>query len=97
MSDLVCGAGAVCTTFTVAEMSGGDWRISLITSVISALIFALINILTKVVTSMLEKKGVISHENKEAIDDTVDDLADDGKINGSNKPKVDPHDDGEVK
>lgn len=47
--------------------------------------FAGISIITKVITSILEKKGLISSEHKKAIDDTADDLADDGKINNSNQ------------
>lgn len=51
------------------------------------------NIISKIITSALEKKGVITHEQKENIDekveDVVEDVMDDGKINNSNKDKED--------
>lgn len=100
MSDLLCGFGAAATTLGVTAYTTGDIVTSIVLSVVSALIFAIINIITKVVTSILEKKGIISAEHKKVIDDTADDLADDGKINGSNRlkeSKVDQKESDDVK
>lgn len=85
MTDVVCGIGTAVTTFGVTSSATGDITVSLIASVISAVIFALINIGTKVITSILEKKGLISHSDKKKVDETADDLADDGKLNNSNE------------
>lgn len=85
MSDTLCAIGTVATTFGVSAEMSGDIRMSIVVSVISALIYAAINIATKLLTSYLFKKGKITRDQKETIDDTADDLADDGKINNSNK------------
>ncbi len=86
ITDIACGIGTFLTTFTLAEtVTGGEVWLNVLVAMVSALVFALINIGTKLLTSFLEKKGVISHENKEAIDDVADDVADDGKINHSNR------------
>ena len=53
-------------------------------SIISTLFFSICNIGVKIITSVLENKGIINHEHKEQIDDMVDDLTDDGKLNDSN-------------
>ena len=53
----------------------------------SALIYAGINLLVKFLTAKLTKSGKISKEDADKINSTADDLADDGKINGSNVDK----------
>ena len=92
MSDVVCGIGTFLTTYAVCSSINSDAIWNIIASLISALIYAIISIGVKILTSVLEKKGIISSGHKKIIDDTADDLADDGKINGSNKPKVDDKD-----
>ena len=85
VSDVICGIGAFFTTWSVVgTMPESDIWSQLIVAVLSALAFAIVNIIGKIITSWLEKKGVISHKDKESIDHTLDDLADDGKINNSN-------------
>lgn len=90
MRDLLLGCGSFLTTLTAVEATGtaNSWQ-GLLIALASALIFAGVNIGSKIITSMLEKKGIISHEDKEKIDDkvedVVEDLADDGKINNSNQ------------
>lgn len=85
-TDIVCGFSTFITTLTLTEaVNSNDVLVNLVVALVSALIYAVINIGTKLLTSFLEKKGVISHENKEAIDDIADDVADDGKINHSNR------------
>lgn len=85
-TDIVCGLSTFVTTLTITEAANSnDVSVNLVVALVSALIYAFINIGTKLLTSFLEKKGVISHENKEAIDDIADDVADDGKINHSNR------------
>ena len=98
MSDLICGAGAFVATFSVTNSATENWGMSLLVSILSAIIFAFLNIGTKILTSYLEKKGVISSKHKKMIDDTADDLADDGKINGSNKEtKLDDEEGDDIK
>lgn len=85
MVELLCGAGTFCTTFVVASIANENFLTNLLIAVISAVIYAVLNIGVKIITSILEKKGIISSEHKKMIDETADDLADDGKINNSNK------------
>ena len=89
--DVVCGLGTFITTLGVVSNTpdGTAPWVQLVIGVVSALIFSVVSLGTKILTSYLEKKGLISHEHKKQIDETVDDLADDGKINGSNKSDID--------
>ena len=87
MTDILCGASAAIATFAITAENGTNLWESILAALISAIIFGAINIGTKVITSVLEKKGLISSENKKDIDSIADDLADDGQINKSNKDK----------
>ena len=87
MNDILCGASAAVLTFAVTAENGTNLWTSILAALVSALIFGAINIGTKVITSVLEKKGLISSENKKDIDSIADDLSDDGQINKSNKDK----------
>ena len=87
MNDIICGASAAIATFAVTAENGTNLWTSILAALVSALIFGAINIGTKVITSVLEKKGLISSENKKDIDSIADDLSDDGQINKSNKDK----------
>lgn len=82
MSDLYCGVGAFFTTFTLTGYTD-DPMIQIVVSIVSALVFALINLGVKILTSILENKGIINDHQKHELDKVVDDLVDDGKINGS--------------
>ena len=98
MSDVACGIGTFLTTYAVCSTISSDAIWNIVASLISAIIYAIITIGVKILTSVLEKKGIISSGHKKIIDDTADDLADDGKINGSNKPsKVDEKESDNVK
>lgn len=97
MSDVACGIGTFLTTYAVCSTISSDAIWNIIASLISAIIYATISVAVKIITTILEKKGIISPSYKKIIDDTADDLADDGKVNGSNKPKVDGKDSDNVK
>ena len=97
MSDMVCGIGTFLTTYAVCSSISSDAIWNIIASLISAIIYAAISVAVKIITTVLEKKGIISPSYKKIIDNTADDLADDGKVNGSNKPKVDPKESDDVK
>ena len=85
VSDVACGVGAVVTAFATSEgFQLQTWE-SILVAVISALVYAVLNIGTKILTSFLKKKGLIDSETKKKVDDKMEDLADDGKINDSNK------------
>ena len=85
MSKMVCGTASVLTTFAVVNSMDYSLLTNILVSIISAIVFAGINIITKIITTRLEKRGLISKVRKKDIDDIVDDLADDGKKNNSNK------------
>lgn len=85
MNDIICGVGTFATTLVVAQEHTSDPWISILVAVISAVIYAVINLGTRIITSVLEKKGLISSEDKKKIDDVAEDISDDGKINNSNK------------
>lgn len=85
MMELLCGAGTFLTSFIVASVANENFWTNLLIAIISAVVYAVLNIGVKIITSILEKKGLISSEHKKMIDETADDLADDGKINNSNK------------
>ena len=91
-SDVACGVGAVATAFATSEgLHLQTWE-SILVAVVSALVYTLLNIGSKVLTSWLKKKGLIDAETKKKVDDTMEDLADDGKINGSNKENKEDND-----
>lgn len=82
---IILGFGSFLTTYAITEITSlGEWK-SLIISLISALIYAAINIGGKILLSVLKKKGKISEEDYEEISGNLDDLGDDGKLNGSVK------------
>lgn len=86
MSKIFGGVGSFVTSFAVlAELQSDNIWINLGISLLSAVLWAIISIGTKIITHYLEKKSIITSEQKKNIDDTADDLADDGKINKSNK------------
>ena len=64
---------------------GGEWWVSLIVSLVSPFFYYLINIFGKVLVNALEKKKLLSKEDAKKAKDELEDLADDGKKNGSNK------------
>lgn len=86
MSKIFGGIGSFVTSFAILTglQSDNIW-INLGVSLLSAVLWAIISIGTKIITHYLEKKNIITSEQKKNIDDTADDLADDGKINKSNK------------
>lgn len=61
------------------------WWVSLIVSIASPFIYLLLEIGLKALINKLNKKGDLTDEQKKALDDKVEDLTDDGNINGSNK------------
>ena len=85
MTDIIGGVSTFTTTYLVAAQTTGEpaW-IQLLIALGSALIYAGINLGVKLLTARLKKQGKISEEDAKAINGTADDLADDGKINGSN-------------
>ena len=85
MVEVLCGVGTFLTAFAVSEAVGEDFWVRLLVAIVSAIVYAVLNIGVKILTSVLEKKGLISSEHKKVIDETADDLADDGQINHSNK------------
>ena len=86
MSKIFGGIGSFVTAFAVVtELQSDNIWINLGISLLSAVLWAIISIGTKIITHCLEKKNIITSEQKKNIDDTADDLADDGKINKSNK------------
>lgn len=87
MNDILCGASAAILTFAITAENDTNLWTNILIALISAVIFGAINIGTKVITSVLEKKGLITSENKKDIDSIADDLSDDGQINKSNKDK----------
>lgn len=93
MRDFILGCSSFITTLTTVEITGANSWQGLLIALCSALIFAAVNIVSKIVTSQLEKKGIITHEDKEKIDETikdgVEDIMDDGKLNDSNEDKKD--------
>ena len=76
LSDIICGAGTFFTTYSITSTTGTDPLTSIIVAIVSALIFAIVNVGTKILTSVLEKKGLITHEHKEQIDDAIEDILD---------------------
>lgn len=74
LSDILCGVGTFFTTLSISTATNNDPVVSIIVAVVSALIFAAFNVGTKILTSILEKKGVITHEQKEDIDDAAEDI-----------------------
>ena len=92
MIDLYCAAGTVATTYVVSSSVGQqDPWVHLLISIISAFVFGAVSIFSKVITAKLVSKGIITEEQKKAIDsktiDIVEDVMDDGKINNSNLDK----------
>ena len=89
MSDIFGGVASMATTYVFAASTAGQYPpwIDLIVAAASALIYAGINLLVKFLTAKLTKSGKISKEDADKINSTADDLADDGKINGSNVDK----------
>lgn len=85
MTDIVGGVSTFATTYIVASEAIGEpaW-VQLLIALGSALIYAAINLGVKILTARLKKDGKISADDAKAINGTVDDLTDDGKINGSN-------------
>ena len=85
MTDIVGGISTFATTYIVtAETIGEPAWVQLLIALGSALIYAGINLGVKLLTARLKKEGKISDEDAKTINGTADDLADDGKINGSN-------------
>lgn len=78
------GAATFLTSFTAMTVAEDQWT-GLWISIISTLFFSFCNIGVKILTSVLENKGIINHEHKEQLDDMIDDVTDDGKLNDSNK------------
>lgn len=86
INDIVGACGSFFTTLTIAsELNSSNIWINLGISVASAVAWSLLSIGTKIITHYLEKKGIITSKQKNKIDDAADDLADDGRINDSNK------------
>ena len=85
MTDIIGGISTFATTYFVASEAIGEpaW-VQLLIALGSALIYAGINLGVKLLTARLKKDGKISADDAKAINRTVDDFADDGKINGSN-------------
>lgn len=84
MATLSNGALSMVTAFTILDnIDGSDVITNVAVALITGAVYAIINIAAKIITSILEKRGLISKESKKAIDDTVNDLADDGKLNNS--------------
>ena len=86
INDIVGACGSFFTTFTIAsELNTNNIWVNLGVSIASALVWSILSIGTKIITHYLEKKGTITSKQKNKIDDAADDLADDGRINDSNK------------
>ena len=85
IQDLFWGIINAFTIFTTSVGAEHDPIWSIILTLIGSVVYAAINIVTRIITSALEKKGIISHEDRKEIDDVAEDLSDDGKINNSNK------------
>lgn len=66
---------------TIANYGELAWWQYLLISIVPPLIGAICDI----VLAILKKKGIISKTTANKINDTVDDLLDDGKLNDSNK------------
>lgn len=90
MSTILLGLASMLTAFSASilvssengELTLGE---SLLISLISGIVYAILNIGGKILTSYLTKKGIIDSDTKNSINDSLDDLADDGKINNSNR------------
>lgn len=85
IQDLFWGIINAFTIFTTSVGAEHDPIWSIILTLIGSVVYATINIITRIITSALEKKGIISHNDKQDIDNVAEDLSDDGKINNSNK------------
>lgn len=83
VNDILCGCANFFTVFTLTAQSESTWE-ALLVSVVSTLLYSLVNIAVKIGTTVLQNKKLINAEQKKKIDDIADDLADDGKLNGSN-------------
>jgi hypothetical protein len=82
-NDIVCGMGTAVTAFAASEgLNLSTWE-SILVAIVSALIYAVLNVGSKILTSWLQKKGLITSNQKKKIDYDMDDLADDGKLNKS--------------
>lgn len=73
------------SVLSVVANEGGEWWVSLIVSLVSPFLYYLINLLGKVLVNALEKKKLLSKEDAKKAKDELEDLTDDGKMNGSNK------------
>lgn len=75
------------TTYAVTgnPETGGDIWMDLLYSIISALAYSLVTIGIRALTSYLQKKRLLSDDDKKEIDNKSSDLIDDGKLSESSK------------
>ena len=73
------------SVLSVVANEGGEWWVSRIVSLVSPFLYYLINLFGKVLVNALEKKKLLSKEDAKKAKAELEDLADDGKKNGSNK------------
>ena len=73
------------SVLSVVANEGGEWWVSLIVSLVSPFLYYLINLFGKVLVNTLEKKKLLSKDEAKKAKDDLNDLTDDGKMNGSNK------------
>lgn len=73
------------SVLSVVANEGGEWWVSLIVSLVSPFLYYLINLLGKVLVNALEKKKLLSKDEAKKAKNELEDLTDDGKMNGSNK------------
>lgn len=77
------------TVLMATADSGSPWWVSLIVSIVSPLFYLLVNIGLNALITHLKKKGDLTNKQAKDLQSKVDDYADNGKIDNSNKEDKD--------
>lgn len=81
---IMCYATNISVLLATAE-NEAPWWVSIIVSLLSPIFYLLLKYVLDIMITRAKKNGDLTKDQVKDLQDKVDDLTDDGKLNGSNK------------